>query len=187
MRTGTGLYALVAMSIMGSAISEIGAATVHGCVWHSSKPVKTYTINWTTGSTSDRCLASAGSNAATEVSQVGLTCSSLGRVALGFTSISCLDIDGDANIKISGSWGMSYVATGAAYSGSTSSIWVIDGHSQLSNITIQDYNPGTNVCAEKSHCARTQVEWVPNTDAQVYVVFEPGQVGEDEVTQEVEL
>ncbi|OTB05586.1 hypothetical protein M426DRAFT_21619 [Hypoxylon sp. CI-4A] len=110
MRTGTQLSALVVMSFASLATAEKGAATVHGCIWHSSKPVKAYNVQWTAGSSGDKCMRLVGSNIGMEVSHEGITCKSLGKVAV--------DASGWCYFRQS-LWGMAYVATGAAYLGLT--------------------------------------------------------------------
>ena len=101
-----------------------------------------------------------GSDASMTVEDQGLTCISLGKVAVD-SSVS------NGCYFRESIWGMSYTATGAAYSGSTSSQWTTGPYN--SDITIHDQSPGTDVCPEKSHCERTYVEWDNDTTANLFV------------------
>ena len=131
---------------------------MNACVWHANKPVKPYDVHWKAGSAGDKCMTLRGSDASMTVTDQGLTCISLSKVAVD-SSWSCY--------FRSSLWGMSYTATGAAYSGSTSSQWTTGPFN--SDITLHDQSPGTNVCAEKAHCVRTFIEWDNDSHASLFV------------------
>ncbi|KAJ5522567.1 hypothetical protein N7527_006682 [Penicillium freii] len=101
-----------------------------------------------------------------DVNDHGLTCISLGKAAV--------DSSGACYFRESW-WGVSYLASGAPYSGSTNSRWTT-GPSN-SDITLHDQSAGTNVCPSKSHCTSTFLEWDNDSNANLYIVFEPGKVG----------
>jgi hypothetical protein len=99
-----------------------------------------------------------GSNASMNVTDQGLTCISLGKVAV--------DASGWCYFRESW-WGISYLAVGAPYSGSTSSRWTTGPAN--SDITLHDQSAGTNVCSEKGHCTKTFIEWDNDKIADLYV------------------
>ncbi|KAI0116689.1 hypothetical protein F4814DRAFT_413670 [Daldinia grandis] len=124
----------------------------------NTKPVKAFTVNWTPGSSSDRCMRLTGSAASMTVSAQGLTCQGLGKAAV--------DSSGLCYFKESW-WGISYKATGAAYSGSTNSQWTTGPAN--SDITLHDQSPGTSVCSNEARCTNTFVEWSNGANAELYV------------------
>ncbi|KAI1109764.1 hypothetical protein F5Y14DRAFT_431353 [Nemania sp. NC0429] len=166
MYTKTNCFALVLAALSSLAVAEKGAAQVHGCVWHNAKPVKSYIANWGPGSTADRCMRLSGSQASMTVTNQGLTCQSLGKVAVD-SSWTCF-------VKQSW-WALSYTSD-VAYSGSANSRWTTGPAN--SDITLHDQSPGTNVCASQAHCKGDFVEWGNDNDAHLYIVFEPGAVGD---------
>ncbi|KAI2629806.1 hypothetical protein GGR54DRAFT_650096 [Hypoxylon sp. NC1633] len=165
MGLGTHLCTAAIMGLASLAYAEKGAAYVNGCVWHSIQPVNAYDIHWKAGSTGDKCMTLRGSDASMNVKEQGLTCISLSKVSV--------DSSWDCYFRES-HWGMSYTAVGAAYSGSTSSKWTTGPFN--SDITLESQSAGTNVCAEESHCTRTYIEWDNDSNANLFIVFEPGKV-----------
>lgn len=94
-----------------------------------------------------------GSAASMTVSNQGLTCQTVGKVAV--------DSSGLCYFRESW-WGMSYTSS-VAYSGSTNSRWTTGPAN--SDITLHDQSPGTSVCSSESHCTNTYVEWDNDTNA----------------------
>ncbi|KAI1641845.1 uncharacterized protein F4817DRAFT_354649 [Daldinia loculata] len=166
MRGKTDCFVLAFATFGGLAAAEKGAAQIHGCVWVNTKPVKPYIVNWSPGSSSDRCMRLTGSAASMTVSDKGIICQDLGKVAV--------DSSGTCYFKQSW-WGLSYTST-AAYSGSTNSRWTTGPAN--SDVTLYDYSPGTSVCSSMAHCPNTYVEWSNGANASLYFVFTPGAVGD---------
>ncbi|KAI0443550.1 hypothetical protein F4803DRAFT_514606 [Xylaria telfairii] len=166
MRAKANCLVVAFVTFSGFAAAEKGAAQLHGCVWHNTKPVKPYNVNWNPGSTSDRCMRLTGTPASMPVSAQGLTCQDLGKVAV--------DSSGLCYFKESW-WGASYTSD-VAYSGSTNSQWTTGPAN--SDITLHDQSSGTSVCSNKAHCTSTFIEWGNGGNADLYLVFEPGAVGE---------
>ncbi|KAI0471226.1 hypothetical protein F4859DRAFT_484830 [Xylaria cf. heliscus] len=167
MHIRTDRYVLTLAALGGLAAAEKGAAEVYGCIWQSTPPIKPYTIDWLPGSTSDRCMRLTGSAASMTVSKAGITCQTLGKVAVD-SSYLCY-------FKQSW-WGLSYTAKNIAYSGSTNSQWTT-GPSN-SDITLKNQSPGTSVCSSPSHCSGPSIEWPNDSNAELYVVFNPIAVGD---------
>ncbi|KAI3325687.1 hypothetical protein HD806DRAFT_533351 [Xylariaceae sp. AK1471] len=159
-------YFVAFATLGGLAAVEKGTAQIHGCVWHNSKPVKAYTVDWHPGSSSDRCMRLTGSAASMTVTNQGLTCQDLGKAAV--------DSSGLCYFKESW-WGISYTAS-VAYSGSTNSQWTTGPAN--SDITLHDESAGTSVCSNEARCTNTFVEWSNDVNAGLYVVFTPGAVGD---------
>ncbi|KAJ8131010.1 hypothetical protein O1611_g2615 [Lasiodiplodia mahajangana] len=153
------LVAFAALSRIVAA--EKGAALIHGCVWHNTNLAAPYTVNWHPGSSSDKCMRLIGSAAHMLVAGQGLTCQTLGTVAV--------DSDGLCYFKESW-WGLSYTSD-VAYSGSTDSQWTTGPAN--SDITLHDQSPGTNVCASAAQCYDTSIEWPNDGNGDLYFVFEP--------------
>lgn len=92
------------------------------------------------------------------VSEQGLTCQTLSRVAI--------DSSGLCYFRESW-WGLSYTSD-VAYSGSTNSRWTTGPAN--SDITIHDQSPGTSVCPSELHCTSSNyVEWDNDKGASLYV------------------
>ncbi|KAI1635419.1 hypothetical protein F4809DRAFT_642539 [Biscogniauxia mediterranea] len=171
MRFGIESLAIAAFAFAGCASAAKGSANVNACVWHSSAPIEPYIVNWKTGSADDRCMRLVGSSPSTTVEDQGLTCTSLGEVAAdsswsGWTG-GCATRDSI--------WGVSYTASGAPYSGSTASDWNTGPWN--TDMKLQSYSPGTSLCGNSALCSGIRVEWDNDKSAQLYVVFQPGKVG----------
>ncbi|KAK9419928.1 putative Ig-like domain-containing protein [Seiridium unicorne] len=171
MRFGIESATIAALTLAGPASASKGSANVNACVWHPSPPIKSYTVSWRTGSADDRCMRLVGSSPSMVVKDQGLTCTSLGEVAV---DSSWSGWTGGCYTRNS-IWGLSYTTTGAPYSGSTSSDWNTGPFN--TDMKLISQSPGTSVCGGAAHCSGSQVEWDNDKTPQVYVVFQPGKVG----------
>jgi hypothetical protein len=131
---------------------------VQGCIWQATKPDKAYTVRFTGGSGSDACIKRKGGSPTMSVSEVGITCASLGDVEV--------DDDGWCFYQQS-RWGMSYTVDGKPYSGSTSSR-IVTGPVH-SDIELREASPGTNVCGSKAQCSSQALEWRNSGNEPIYV------------------
>ncbi|KAH9905702.1 hypothetical protein F4778DRAFT_802154 [Xylariomycetidae sp. FL2044] len=156
--------ALLALPGIVSALEDVkGASEVSACLWLDAKPAAPFAVDWTAGGSEVRCMSLIGNNARMTVDKEGLTCRSLGDVAVD-DSWWCF--------FRSSVWEMSYTATNATLSGTALSRWSTGPFS--SDITLQGQSPGTAVCGSRSLCDGTYLIWDNDTDAHVYIIFRPG-------------
>lgn len=161
---------LVGLGLIRSAAAAKGKVEVQGCIWQATKPDKPYTVRFTGGSSSDACMKRKGNSPTMTVSEVGITCTSLGDVEA--------DDDGWCYWQQS-RWGMSYTVDGKPYSGSTlSRVTTGPVHS---DIELNNQSPGTNVCASKAQCSSSFQEWRNSGNEPIYIVFKPGTVAQTEL------
>ena len=115
-------------------------------------------MEWETETPDDKCMKLVGSKTRMQVTDKGLTCVNLGKVAV--------DSSGLCYFK-ENKWGLSYSTLEASYSGSMVSRWTTGPAN--SDITIKESSPGTSVCSREEHCTGTYTEWGNGKNADIFV------------------
>ncbi|KAK6507219.1 hypothetical protein TWF481_005669 [Arthrobotrys musiformis] len=165
--------AISGLSLISGVAAGKGKAAVKACVFLPVEPSKPFQVTWNAGLSTDSCMKKRGSGGKMTVSKQGITCYGIGEVEV--------DDDGTCYWK-SSRWGISYNADTKPYSGSTNSRWTTGPAN--SDITLKDKNPGTSVCGSEAACTGDFVEWNNNKNEAIYIIFRPGAVAVNTVTDE---
>jgi hypothetical protein len=133
------------------------AAHVNACTYLAHDPRTPIDISFTAGNADTNCMKKTGQDAKVTATRKGLTCAFLGHVEFddsGFCSVQPSD------------WCMSY-SDSSGYTENLETAW--SAGPWYSEITLQSYSTGTNVCSSRELCTQPTVKWSNDDNPHIWV------------------